>query len=284
MPQKTIIELTEIDELSEDTVIPCDDGVQTYKGTGAQVRAFIQGDAVLRSLIRAEARGALAAAGSVSTTDDVVIFDATTASFTATLAAASSVLGKKYVFKKSRLDTTFNQVTFSELIDGVIKTLDVQSETMTILATSSGWEMLSRSSPQRPIAYTPTLNSNTSVAANVAYWRKQGRYAVIEAQLRYSGAGNNSTFTASLPGSLACDDTNFGFSDTLFRSVGSWSWYDASGSAASRGGLVRFDPGTSLSALRFTRNDDSNNVNSSAFAANDRIFFQATIPISGWTD
>lgn len=130
-------------------------------------------------------------------------------------------------------------------------------------------------------AYTPTLNSTTNVAANNARWWRVGRYMMIEGAVRYSGTGAAGAFSVSLPAGFSVDSTvQFDGGDTASQIMGFWGWFDNSGSAASRGGFV-----IALSnnvAFAFRRNDTSNSVDSSAFAADDRITYQLRVPILGW--
>jgi hypothetical protein len=130
------------------------------------------------------------------------------------------------------------------------------------------------------VAYTPTLNSNTSVAANNARWWRAGRYMMIEGAVRYNGTGAASTFTVALPTGYSIDTSiAFDGNDTSSQILGFWGWMDANGSAASRGGYARAESATTVS---FLRNDTSSPVQSNAFETNDRITYQLRIPIAGW--
>jgi hypothetical protein len=131
-----------------------------------------------------------------------------------------------------------------------------------------------------PVAYTPTLNSNTGVAANNARWWRAGRYMMIEGAVRYNGTGAASTFTVALPTGYSIDTSiAFDGNDTSSQILGFWGWMDANGSAASRGGYARAESATTVS---FLRNDTSSPVQSNAFETNDRITYQLRIPIAGW--
>jgi hypothetical protein len=131
-----------------------------------------------------------------------------------------------------------------------------------------------------PTPYTPTLNSNTGVAANNARWWRAGRYMMIEGAVRYNGTGAASTFTVALPAGYSIDTSiAFDSNDANSQILGFWGWYDNVGSAASRGGYARRNSATTV---LFIRNDTSDAVNSSAFASDDRVTYQLRIPIAGW--
>jgi hypothetical protein len=133
-----------------------------------------------------------------------------------------------------------------------------------------------------PVAYTPTLNSNTGVAANNARWWRAGRYMMIEGAVRYNGTGAASTFTVTLPSGYSIDDTvAFDGNEIYSQNVGFWGWRDAVGSVASRGGWCLIEPNTPT-IVRFVRNDSSSYVSSNDFAANDHIVYHLRIPIAGW--
>jgi hypothetical protein len=133
-----------------------------------------------------------------------------------------------------------------------------------------------------PTPYTPTLNSNTGVAANNARWWRAGRYMMIEGAVRYNGTGAASTFTVALPAGYTIDSSSFfGGNDVYSQVVGFWGWYDSVGSTASRGGVCWIEPGTP-NIVRFIRNDNSSYPQSSDFGAGDRILYHLRVPIAGW--
>ena len=133
-----------------------------------------------------------------------------------------------------------------------------------------------------PTVYTPALNSNTGVSANAARWWRDGKYMMIEGTVVYSGAGAAGSFTISLPSGYSADTTSapLGSGSNPQQIVGFWGWFDNAGSAASRGGFVRC--ATAATEFTFCRNDTSNSVDSSAFAASDYISYQLRVPILGW--
>jgi hypothetical protein len=124
------------------------------------------------------------------------------------------------------------------------------------------------------------LNSNTSVSLNTAQYRRVGSDLIISGLVDYNGAGASGTFTVSLPSGDSIDPNAVTSTTVGSPNFGQWGWFDATGSAASRGGYVTYNTATTL---QFQRNDTSNPVDSSAFAASDKINFQVAVPIAGWS-
>lgn len=176
MANKQIKDLTLRADADETINIPCDDASQTYRVTGAQIKAFIKaalfGDKTLITGQTADTSPSVADSllsydasadslkkvtkanlfkskmTSVSTTatadaeDDVLLCDATSGAFTVTLPAAASYTGKEFSFKKT--DSSSNIVTIDgnglETIEGKTSIrLCSQYDALTIVSDGANW-------------------------------------------------------------------------------------------------------------------------------------------------
>lgn len=149
MAQKKISDLQLRSDFDDTCNFPVDDALQTWRVTGAQIRSSILGSStVTRSMLAAGAiaKSAIATKTSaytlVSSTDDIVNCDATSAGFSITLPAASSNAGK--VFRIKKVDSSANVVTIaragSDTIDGATSfTLISQYESATVISDGTNW-------------------------------------------------------------------------------------------------------------------------------------------------
>lgn len=129
------------------------------------------------------------------------------------------------------------------------------------------------------VTYTPTLNSNTNVSSNVSYWRRSGDSMEIHGRVAYSGVGNSSQLSLSLPTGYVIDSTKINTTAST-GTIGYWGWYDDAGASAGlRNGSV-----TLLDTSNFTFRIDGGAtlINSNQFANNDVFGFVVRVPIVGW--
>lgn len=133
-----------------------------------------------------------------------------------------------------------------------------------------------------PIAFTPTINSNTNVSSNAATWLRDGRFMEVEGHIRYSGQGANSIVTLLLPNSQLID-TNYlaGGTVTIRSNFGFWGFQD-NDSAANRSGHVTINSGTNF--VTFFVTGTSVEFNSTLTANGDILSYKFRVPIQGWTE
>lgn len=128
------------------------------------------------------------------------------------------------------------------------------------------------------IAYTPTLNSNTSVSINSAYWRRVGDSVEIQGRITYTGAGNNSVLTVTLPSGISIDSTKNSIdTSNNVTIIGTASWWD-SGTDENYMKAVYL---TSTS-FEFFLDQTGGAFNSSLTANGDQVSYLITVPVVGW--
>jgi hypothetical protein len=125
-------------------------------------------------------------------------------------------------------------------------------------------------------AYTPTLNSNTSVSTNIAYYRRVGDSLEVEGQVTYNGAGNASTFTVSLPSGLSMDTAKIAAASTGVLGNGYWSdsgtgFFDL---------IIRSNTSTTIAAYQTS---GTASFNTTVIANGDTLNYKFTVPIVGWS-
>ncbi len=129
------------------------------------------------------------------------------------------------------------------------------------------------------VSYTPTLNSNTNVSSNVAKWRRDADTMEIIAQVDYSGAGNNSNFTLSLPSGYSIDTTKLNNTDASENPLGFGTWTDnGTGQFTSK---IGYQSTTAVSMI--AQNGQNSRFNTSSTAASDSLELHFWVPISGWS-
>lgn len=229
------------------------------------------------------------AAYSLTSDDQVVLGDASSAAFTLTLPAAASNEGRIFDIKKT--DSSFNAVTIdgnsSETIDGETSTtLDTQYESIQIVSDGTNWHILRRDIPSEWTAYTTSWTAETTApaignGALSARWIREGAFIRINISLL---AGTTTTFGSgdwffSLPTDLAVD--NLTTQDPHMAAVrckdtSTGTMYFGALHSELADGLTKFKvethgaTGPLSSSVPFT------------WASTDRLSIDALIPIDGW--
>lgn len=187
MATKKISDLQLRSNFDDTCNLAADDASQTWRVTGAQLRAAVISQAAIAALTAKTApaaddelilgdvsgastkkvkksdlvKGTIAAKSSAYTvlsTDDVLTLSG--ASFTVTLPAAASVPGKRFTFIHN--DSTLGRVytidaNGSETINGALtKKVALMGETLIILSDGTGWLITSRRIPQEWVPFSPT--------------------------------------------------------------------------------------------------------------------------------
>lgn len=125
------------------------------------------------------------------------------------------------------------------------------------------------------IAYTPTLNSNTSVASNTAYHRRVGDSIEIQGLVTYNGVGAATPLTISLPTGLTLNTSKL--SSGSSSSVGTGYWSDAG--TAFKNIMAR----ANTSSFAFYDHGGAGTLGSNAFANGDVVSYSVLIPVQGWS-
>lgn len=125
---------------------------------------------------------------------------------------------------------------------------------------------------------TPTVQFTGTYNARSAWWWRLGDKMRMQGFINVSSAGDGTDVTITLPGGYSIDTAKAG--TTVGSNFGTWGWFDNSGSAASRGGFASIDSATTFKLIR---NDTSADLAGSDLAGSDRVSWDVTIPIVGWS-
>lgn len=216
-----------------------------------------------------------------TTSDNVILIDASGGAFTLNLFAASGNTGARLYIKKT--DSSFNAVTIdanlTETIDGATTTtLNTQNEVVEIICDGTNWQIVSRKITSISTSYTPTLSSTTNVSLNTSYWKRVGNGIILELGVEWNGAGGAGTFTLSLPSGLSIDTTALPAigNSTVKLGVGE-RYQDTSGEYRLMTVLLN-----SSTTLSFIGRDGTSPFAGTDFADQDSLQAEVFIPISGW--
>lgn len=231
------------------------------------------------------------------TTDDVILCDDTSASFTITLFAASGNSGKVLRIKKTNA-TLANQVTIdgnaSETINGATTTtINTQHEFITIVCDGTNWQISQLYIPSIWTSYTPT-GGWTGTTTYTGYYKRVGDTVEIMAGVVVSGAPTGTNITFTVPTGLTIDTGKFpdltGWSGGVGPLGQAVVYDDSGGSLQSRLlGYVRYVSTTTVGV--FAMDDASASVHyldnvtpttPITFAANDRVSVIFKAPITNW--
>lgn len=133
----------------------------------------------------------------VSSTDDIVYCDATSAAFTITFPSASLNNNKIFIVKKT--DSSFNAVTLSGtgMTTNYLMTV---GEAVAFQSNGTSWIQLWRKTDTDWISFTPTGSWNTNVTYS-GYWRRCGDSIEVQYQLSATGQPNVGNLTINIPNS-----------------------------------------------------------------------------------
>jgi hypothetical protein len=217
-----------------------------------------------------------------ATGDETIIpCDASSAAFTVTLPAASTMTGKQ--LKIIKTDSTLNAVTIdgnaSETINGATTTtINTQYECLTIACDSSGWSIINRYIPAKTTSYTPTGNMTTAATYTGMWWRKGDRI-YCQARIAFSGNTDGVATTMSIPSGLTIDTAKLLTTTVNEGNFGTASFYD---SGLSHDGIVAYASNTTVGAIGDDGAGGWSNTLPATVASGDSIEFNFNVPISGW--
>lgn len=229
----------------------------------------------------------------LTTSDYLVLVDASGGSFTLSLPAAASNTGRVFLIKRTD-NTLSNAVTLdpngSETIDGqTTRKLCTQYETVSIISDGSNWSVLEHRCGTAPASYILSIGGSTSAPSpgtlqtNIAHWYRDGGDMVITYQFRQTTAASGSgsgTYLFPLPSGATIDTNRCSLTNVMAgeTSIGSGQVFDSVNLFVVS---VRPYDSTNL-ALSDTSTIDVGSGHVSLGAADVRFSFTARIPITDW--
>jgi len=171
-----------------------------YKADGTWTK-FWSGQNFVRSV---------AANVTLTSSDDVVIADASSAAFTITLPDADLNEGKQFVIKKSPQDATFNLITIQPaagetIDDAASKHLATTNESIILVSDGADWNIASRTIPSDWVSYTPTGGWTGGNVTYTGKWRRVGSDMELDLKVALTGAPTGTTLTFDLPSGCTID-------------------------------------------------------------------------------
>jgi hypothetical protein len=225
------------------------------------------------------------------TSDDVLTADASGGAFTITLYTCSGNSGKKLIIKKT--DSSYNIVTVdgngSETIDGDLnKKLTWTQEFIEIVCDGTDWHVVARSWDKQAYSFSASWNGRSTLTfADDDAWLEKISVDTVRIRWFWSvsgGSGAAANLQISIPNSWTVDTNKVSQINSLVHKVGTYFWYDNSGSSTQVGDnhgpcLVA---GSSLLGFRYPW--DSNGMLGNIFANADRFAGWCDVPISQWSE
>lgn len=233
----------------------------------------------------------------LTTSNNVVLADASTASFNLELPTA--VGNEGVVFELARIDENLDKVANvncngAETVGyTTTTTLATKGEVLKVMSDNANWSILGRRIDSNFQSYDLTITATTTtptkgtITDNLALWKRVGDSAIIKFDYRQTAAGvaGSGTYKFSIPNGLAIDtaklDTNYALA--IQGVVGAGQIYsNANGSLL---GSVDVMDSTNL---RLTGVHDTYPVRAATGSNNHlgntevRYSFLATVPIVGW--
>jgi hypothetical protein len=152
-----------------------------------------------------------------TSSDDLILCDASGGAFTVTLPAASTNSGLILTIKKTD-SSLANKITIdgngSETIDGATtKKLCTQYESFKIICDGSNWHVIAHEIPSPVTTFTMTIGATTTaptkgtIVRDDARWSRRGRYMILTYSYAQSLAGNagSGTYLFQLPSGISAD-------------------------------------------------------------------------------
>jgi hypothetical protein len=233
--------------------------------------------------------------------DDVILADASGASFTITLPAASGNTGKVLRFKKIDSDWT-KVVTIdgnaSETIDGATTTtLNTTNEELSIICDGTNWQILERRTATDWVTTTSTITAattnptkNGTPSKDIFAYRRDGPNLIIRFEYDQSAGGTSGSgeYYLNIPSTLGTIDTNItntntSATTTIAPNAAAVGYFGAVGSQTMEGRVTVYDN----SKMRFAGiyNFSSWQIWSSGFlgfGATLKVSANIIVPMSGW--
>lgn len=128
------------------------------------------------------------------------------------------------------------------------------------------------------VSYTPTLNSDTNVSVNAAYWRRVGDSIQVMGHVIWNGAGAAGAFTVSLPSGKVIDTTRLPTNMGTATGIGWAELYDAGVSYKATSPVY-----SDTTSIKFAVTGTGGNYDSSSSGNGDEMAYGFILPIVGWS-
>lgn len=125
-------------------------------------------------------------------------------------------------------------------------------------------------------AFTPTLNSNTSVSSNNAYYCRRGDLLKIQGRIIYNGTGNNSTLFITIPTGMTIDGNKYSIT-TDVTEIGTAFWSNSGVDYRVLRAIYH-----SSTTVAFLLDSGTTLLNSNLLENGDEFSYTIEVPISGW--
>jgi hypothetical protein len=215
MATKKITDLQLRSDFDDTCLLPSDDATQTWRVTGAQIKAWIN-DWLTQPLSLVQSKTATFTA---DVGYDIYLCSASGGAFTANLPTAVGNGGKIFRFKKT--DSSTNAVTVdgsgTETIDGATTfVLNAQYESVTVLSDGTNWLVVASDLENIAGYYTPTSGWGVGIpgaSARVAYpatYTRMGKHVHVTGFAYFRNDSSTTNFTWSMPVTNGNIPTNVG--------------------------------------------------------------------------
>ena len=198
MPQKKITDLQLISSVSNSENFILDDGIQTYRATGSQLKTFCAGQEL----------SVKTANYTIIQTDSIIVCNGTGGIFTVSLPSVASSIGKTFTIKK--IDSSFNKITIatdgSDTIGASLTSMKLCTinESITISPFGGRWYVINHNTATPWIDFASvaagtlitgdTVNpSYGTTTYNQAVWKREGDDMLIRWQYRQTSNGTSGT-------------------------------------------------------------------------------------------
>lgn len=214
-------------------------------------------------------------------TEDVIIANATSGTFTLTLPAASNV-GKVYEIKKT--DSSFNSVIIdgsgSDSIDGTSnKTLNSKNEAIRIVSDGTSWSILNRYIPSSWTSYSPSVNGLGSYTSSNFRWRRNGANLEVQGNV-VSGTASSAEVQVTFPTGITS------ISGLATIELCGKAGIDASSPSVTRDYVVLCEPSVTYFTFGYQEANSSaalsKKVGNTFLSSGQKVSFFASVPIVGW--
>lgn len=132
------------------------------------------------------------------------------------------------------------------------------------------------------VAFTPTLNTNTAVASNIAFWRRVGDSIEVMGSVLYNAGGPNQTWNTYLPPGLTVNESKMQLTSLTYDDVGGAS-YTQGGAATFSNAYVNYTAGNTNFVSLIRQDSSGARLNNNILVANDSVNYSYKLPITGWS-
>lgn len=227
----------------------------------------------------------------ITSSDNIVLCDASGGSFTLTLPTAAGITGT--VYQIIRTDSTLaNGVTIdgngSETIQGALtRKLMTKYESVVIVSDGTNWQVLDHRCDTEwdASSWTPTgtWSTNTTYTGR---WRRIGDHIEAQVKVATSGAPTSATLNVNLPSGLTADTAKIISTSTQQASLGQCVVDDSA--SVWYPGIVVYQSTTAVrpmaadASTTFLKNATISETSPITFGSGDSVTMRFAIPITDW--